>query len=42
MNPSVNLSPLDAILARAKSVMAITDNNKPIVLATSLTKFYKK
>ena len=31
--PSVNLSPLEAILARAKNVMAVTDNTKPIVLS---------
>ncbi len=36
--PSVNLSPLDAILARARSVMAITDNAKPIVLSEATQK----
>ena len=36
--PSVNLSPLEAILARAKSVMAVTDNTKPIVLSENTRK----
>ncbi len=36
--PSVNLSPLDAILARAKSVMSVTDSTKPIVLSENTQK----
>lgn len=36
--PSVNLSPLEAILARAKTVMAVTDNTKPIVLSENTRK----
>lgn len=36
--PSVNLSPLDAILARAKSVMKVTDTTKPIVLSENTRK----